>query len=175
MGESNMQHTPALHDTLLHPALIRLVPSMSKLVDRPTPRSTPPPPSLESDLTYDATIETTLRFAQARLCTPRASISDLSSIYSSSSRNSSSSNLSNPVSQLRCSDNESTTSLGEVDNPGRSCIIRIVRPGQADDRNRSIKTTSTSTRKTKRLSRHLSRAEIAAESTKRKQCMRRFV
>lgn len=170
-----MQHTPALYDTLLHPALIRLVPSISKLVDRPIPRSTPPPPEIESDVTYDATIETTLRFAQARLCTPRASISDLSSIYSSSSRNSSSSNLGNPVSELRCSDNASTTCLGEVGSSGRSCIIRIVRPGQANDRSRSIETTSTSTWQAKRLPRHLSRQEIAAESTKRKQCMRRFV
>lgn len=149
------QQCPA-YATLMHPAITRLVPSLSNFRSRSPPRSSPSLPPTEIDLTYDATIETTLRFAQARLCTPRASIADLSSLSSHSSRNSSTVNLHEPTTDTRSKKDRHWSE--------NTCTIRIVHPKN-----------QLKQRKDRSTQRYLSREEIAEDSIRRRHCMRKFV
>lgn len=119
---------------------------------------TPSPPSNE-ELPYDATTETTLRFAQARLASPRSSRNGITQIPSAP--------------RIKVSDPDDPF----IDSPGAGWSYTVSVPSSSIISKSGLKQDKGEEKevKKKRLSTAEMRDKIAAESEERMRCMRKFI
>lgn len=116
---------------------------------------TPPPPS-EDNVPYDATVETTLRFAQARLTSPRTSNNGLARIPSTP--------------RVKVSDHDDPF----LDSPGPSWSYSVPAPRSSTKPDTNSKK-GDGEKKKKRPSTVERREKIVADSEQRMRCMRKFI
>lgn len=145
----------------------------------PTPKSRNPSGSENEDLPYDASIETTLRVATARLASPRVSMRDLSTLAGSISA--SSSRSSSPGRVLRSRGTSETSAyaadVGVEVQPAISEEIKAqdavaADPGEYNKRRSLLPSMSPSPKKRKRAQIY---AELEKDKVQRMRTARRFL
>jgi len=115
-----------------------------------------PPPRSDDNLPYDATVETTLRFAQARLASPRTSNDDLTRTPSTP--------------RVKVSDYDDPF----LDSSGPSWSYSVPAPRSSPKPDTNSKK-GDAEKKKKRLSTAEMREKIMADSEERMRCMRKFI